>query len=301
MTNPLDLRGPDFLAFYFIYGLGVFLLAGLARVLWQWSSSQTPAGARWSPGIYPSEGDAYILALLRGGPKEVAVAVLGRLVAEGFFFLEGSALRRSPNQPADRSRLSLLEEEAYSAVASSAGTSGIAPPAALSLVVSRLEPRLAGARADLEVAGLAPNAEQRKGYHAIGLAALLLVTGLGAAKLFVAWLRGRSNIQFLVVLTIVSAVASFLLMKPPLQTATGRRYLKWLKESHQGLVSMVSAGRRQGFGELALVAGIFGLEALPTLAPLKKALIPPSSSGGGDSSGCGGGGGCGGGCGGCGG
>ncbi|HEY0510650.1 MAG TPA: hypothetical protein VGH73_02015, partial [Thermoanaerobaculia bacterium] len=105
------------------------------------------------------------------------------------------------------------------------------------------------------------------------------------------------------VLLIVSLVVSFKLMAPPLQTAAGKRYLKWLRKSHQGLVSMVSAGRRQGFGELALVAGIFGLESLPTLAPLKKALIPPPQSGGdGGGSGCGGGGGgCGGGCGGCGG
>ena len=85
------------------------------------------------------------------------------------------------------------------------------------------------------------------------------------------------------------------------------RYLSWLKESHKGLMGMVTDGRRQGFGELALVAGIFGISALPSLQPLHKAFVPPSSSGGGGdggsscSSGCGGGGGCGGGCGGCGG
>ena len=307
MINPLDMRGPEFLGFYVFWGAGVFLLAGLARALWHFAG-ETPAGARWGPGIYPSEGDAYAIALLRGGSREVAVTVLGRLVAEGFFYLQEDSLRQQETQP-DRSRLSLLEEEAYAAIASStSGTSGLAPPAALSRVEQALEPRLAGARTDLEVAGLAPGAGQRKGYYTIGVTALLLVTGLGAAKLLVAWMRGRHNVGALIVLLIISAVAGFKLMRPPLQTAAGKRYLKWLKESHQGLVSMVSAGRRQGFGELALVAGIFGLEILPTLAPLRKALIPPPSTSGGDSgsscsssSGCGGGGGCGGGCGGCGG
>jgi uncharacterized protein (TIGR04222 family) len=302
MINPLDMRGPEFLGFYIFWGAGVFLLTGLARALWHFAG-ETPAGARWGPGIYPSEGDAYTIALLRGGSREVAVTVLGRLVAEGFFYLQEDSLRQQEKQP-DRSRLSLLEEEAYSAIAqSTSGTSGLAPPAALARVAQALEPRLAGARTDLETAGLAPGAGKRKGYYTIGVTALLLVTGLGAAKLFVAWMRGRHNVGVLIVLLIISAVAGFKLMRPPLQTAAGQRYLKWLKESHQGLVSMVSAGRRQNFGELALVAGIFGLEILPTLAPLKNALVPPATSDGGGScsSGCGGGGGCGGGCGGCGG
>lgn len=301
MTTPLDLRGPDFLLFYIPYGLCVFALAWLARVLWSHASDRSIAGARWSPGIYPAEGDAYTLALLRGGPREVAVAVLGRLVAEGFLFLESNALRLPKDQTANRSRLSPLEQEAYAAVASAAGSSGVAPPKALSLVEKRLEPRLAGARADLEAAGLAPDAGQQKGYRAIGLVTGLLVLGLGVAKLLVAWMRGRSNVGFLLLLLFFGTFAVVALRKPPLQTPAGRRYLKWLRESHQGLVSMVSDGRRQGFGELALVAGIFGLETLPALAPLRKALIPPPSSSGDGGSGCGGGGGCGGGCGGCGG
>jgi uncharacterized protein (TIGR04222 family) len=256
-------------------------------------------GARWAPGIYPSEGDAYAIALLRGGTKEVAVTALGRLVAEGFLHLEKDALHRDQRKSAELSRLSLFEAEALAAFSSSS----IAPPDALSLVVRKLEPKLASVRTDLEMSGLAPGADQRAGYRAIGLVALLLVTGLGLLKLFVALGTGHDKVQFLIVLLIISFITGVSLTKPPLQTVAGARYLKWLRSSHQGLVKMVGAGRRQSFGELALVAGIFGLEILPTLAPLKQALVPPSStsSGGGDSSGCGGGGGCGGGCGGCGG
>jgi len=299
MTNPLDMKGPEFLGFYIVYGLGVFLLAGLIRLFWHRAYEAAP-GARWRPGVYPAEGDAYTLALLRGGVREVALTILGRLMVEGFFVLDGNVLREPRNPGSNRSRLSTLEEGALAAI-----TPGLDPPQALSRVEKALEPGLAGARTDLEMAGLAPGPAQRRGYRRIGLGALLLVTGLGLAKLLVALMRGRSNVQFLIILLIVSVVASVRLMKPPLQTAAGKRYLKWLQESHKGLAEMVSSGRRHGFGELALVAGIFGLEILPTLAPLKQALIPPPSSGsdggGGDSSGCGGGGGCGGGCGGCGG
>jgi uncharacterized protein (TIGR04222 family) len=298
----LHMKGPDFLLFYIAWGLGVFLLAWVARLVWHWAH-RTVSAARWSPGIYPAEGDAYTIALLRGGPKEVAVTVLGRLMAEGYFFLEGSSLRRSKDQP-DRSRLTPLEEEAFAAIAASTpGSFGIVPTAALSQVVNKLQLRLAGARSELEAAGLSPGADRRQGYQVIGFAFLLLVTGLGLAKLLMALHTGHAKVQFLVILLVMSVFAGIYLMKPPLQTVAGTRYLKWLRESHQGLVKMVSAGRRQSYGELALVAGIFGLEILPTLAPLKTALIPPlTTSGGGDSgSGCGGGGGCGGGCGGCGG
>ena len=296
MVNPLDLPGPEFLKLYSAYGLGVFLLAWLLRVLWLRTAS-VPAGARFSPGMYPAAGDAYILALLRGGTKEVALAVLGRLVAEKFLVLKGSLLRQPEGSPADGSRLSPLEEEALAVFASrSGGFLGFVPSANFSSVMKKIEPRLAGARAELAIAGLAPGDRERKVCRAIGLATLVLISGPGAAKLLVAIERGRSNIQFLIVLLIVSILASLALMKPPLQTAAGKRYLSWLQESHQELRNRVSAGRREGIGELALVAGIFGLDVLPSLAPLQKMLVPSAgdSSGGGDSGGCGGGGGCGG-------
>jgi uncharacterized protein (TIGR04222 family) len=299
MTDLLHMKGPEFLVFYISWGAGIFLLAWLARLLWRWMAQTAVPGARWAPGIYPVEGDAYAIALLRGGTKEVAVTALGRLVAEGFLHLEKDALHPNGKKSADRSRLAAIEEQALAAC----GSSSIAPPEALSRVVRRLEPKLSGVQTDLEMSGLAPGADQRAGYHVIGLVALLLVTGLGLLKLFVALGTGHKNVLFLIILLVISLILGVALTKPPLQTVAGARYLKWLKSSHQGLVKMVGAGRRQSFGELALVAGIFGLEILPTLAPLKRALIPPpsTSSGGGDTTGCGGGGGCGGGCGGCGG
>jgi uncharacterized protein (TIGR04222 family) len=299
------MRGPEFLGFYIVYGLCVLGVIALFRAIWGWMYRAPTESLRWRPGVYPSEGDAYTIALLRGGPREVALAIFGRLVTEGFLVLEGGILRQ-PSQPATaRARLSPLEEEAIAVVAE-----GVPAKEALGQMVGGLEPRLARLREELEAEGLAPGISQRPIYGSFGLAALLLVPGLGLAKLVVALARGKSNILFLVILMILGALAAVALSKLPGQTTAGKRFLKWLKESHQGLVQMVSAGRSQRHGDIALVAAIFGIEILPALAPLKLALVPPPKTGdssggcGGSSScssGCGGGGGCGGGCGGCGG
>jgi uncharacterized protein (TIGR04222 family) len=303
MTNPLDLRGPEFLAFYVPYAVCVFLLIWLARELWR-RAQEAPASGRWSPGIYPTESDTPAIALLRGGPEEVARTLLGRLVAEGFLVIDGNSLARPRELPRDRSRLTPLETEAMRA-----GPGSVTPEAAhevLARVTKEIAPHLEPIRLELEAAGLAPGPEQRRGYRLLGLVALLMVTGLGVIKLLVAMSRGRSNVGLLILLTFFSLFVAVRLMKPPFQTAAGSRYLSWLKQSHQGLMSMVIDGRRSGLGELALAVGIFGISALPSLQPLHKAFIPPRSSSSGDggsgcSSGCGGGGGCGGGCGGCGG
>jgi uncharacterized protein (TIGR04222 family) len=319
MINPLDLRGPEFLGFYVLWGAGVFLLARLLRAFWN-RAGETSAGPRWSPGIYPSEVDAPAIALLRSGPEEVARVILGKLVAEGFLVLNGSAIGLPAPPPQDRSRLAPLDEEVLRAVSAAAGSAEIGAHEALNRTILELTPHLAPLREELESAGLAPSPEQRRGYHFLGLAFLLMVTGLGAAKLLVALARGRSNIQFLLFFMAISLVLSVLLMKPPRQTGDGTRYLEWLRRSHEGLAILLSDGRRQSFGELTLVAAIFGLGYLPMLSSLQAALVPPprarsdgdggsfdsgcsSGDGGGGScsSGCGGGGGCGGGCGGCGG
>ncbi|HTG34167.1 MAG TPA: TIGR04222 domain-containing membrane protein [Thermoanaerobaculia bacterium] len=324
MINPLDMKGPEFLAFYFIYGLGVFLLGWWLRVFLH-RAAEMPAGPRWNPGIYPSEVDAPAIALLRSGPEEVARVILGKLVAEGFLVLNGSAIGLPAPPPQDRSRLTPLDEEVLRAVSAAAGDTGIVASEALSRTVWDLKPRLEPIQEELESAGLAPGPEQRRGYHFLGLAALVMVTGFGAVKLLVALARGRGNVQYLLLLMAVSLVLSVFLMKPPAQTAAGHRYLEWLRRSHEGLAILLSDGRRQSFGELTLVAAIFGIDYLPMLSSLQAALVPPprarsdggcgfdsgggdassgsscSSGGGSCSSGCGGGGGCGGGCGGCGG
>jgi uncharacterized protein (TIGR04222 family) len=310
MINPLDMRGPQFLGFYLLYGLGVFLLLVLLREIWNRRPAPSATG-RLQPGIYPTESDAYIIALLRGGSQAVARSLLGRLVAEELFILEGSTLRQPAEPPRNRSRLSPLEEEAFRDLSTSITTT-VEASAALANLEAILGLRLQPLREELEGAGLVPAAAHTSRYRALGLAALVAVSGLGLAKLLVALARGRTNVLFLVILLGLSVLAAVVLMKPPRLTQVGKRYLSWLADSHRGLMTMLAEGRRQSLGEVALIAGIFGIETLPFLSPLQQALVPRRASKGGEhgcgagSSSCssggsscsGGGSGCGSGCGG---
>lgn len=292
--NPLDLKGPDFLAFYIPYAVVVLAIALLARSIYKGSAGDEPALARWRPGIYPREGDAYAIALMRGGPREVAITVLGRLFSSNLIEVSDRVLRRA-TPPGSGPSLEPIESEALCVL----GNTVVAARAEKE-VGKAIEPHVRMLADDLERQGLIPTAGQRRGYWRICGGALLAVTGLGAAKLLVALARGRTNVDYLILLLALFTGLGWYFLKPPLRTRFGDRYLSWLKDSHRGLVNLLSSGRRDDLREMALIAGIYGLKTLPVFSPLHTAMNPPSD-GGSDGGGCGGGGCGGGGCGGCGG
>jgi uncharacterized protein (TIGR04222 family) len=320
--NPLDMNGPEFLAFYILYGLIVLLATLLVRAYLR--SPRSPAlSARWSPGVYPREGDAYAIALLRGGPREVARTVLARLISLNLITVEGRTFRQGGGQPPPT--LAPIESAAFADLLKAG--SGISAHDAEWTVLSAVEPYLEPMEQDLRLQGLLPDPSVQARFESFRLLVLLVLPGLGLLKLLVAFLRGRSNIGFLIAITIAYAFALYKIFEPPRRTRAAERYLAWLCESHQGLSKLLSQGRRGHGAELALVASIYGLQAVPELSPLRNVLQPKPStgsssgsgggggsggdssggdssggdSGGGDSGGCGGGGCGGGGCGGCGG
>lgn len=306
--NPLDLRGPDFLAFYIPCAAAVFAMALVARWLYRGSTGDEPVLARWTPGVYPRDGDAYAIALLRGGPAEVARTVLGRLVACNLLEVSGLLLRRF-TPPGTWPYLDPLESQALQVF-----DNAIVAAQAEKEVRNAVGSHLRMMTEDLERQGLIPSPAQRQVYWQICGLALAAVSGLGLVKLLVALLRGRGNVGFLTLLLILFTGLGYYLLKPPPRTRSGDQYLDWLKESHRGLINLISSGRRDDLGEVALIAGIYGLGILPVFSPLHTALKQPvphrpghdgSGSGGGGCGGgvssCGsggGGGGCGGGCGG---
>jgi uncharacterized protein (TIGR04222 family) len=315
--NPLDLRGPEFLQFYLLYTLGVLAVAWLIRT---WLLGQKPdsGAARWSPGIYPREGDGYHIALLRGGPGEVIHTVLGSLLSAGLITVEERTLRRPNEGPPPR--LPAIESEAFGALA--VADCGMGISGAESLVSSAVAPYVEQMGQDLRREGLVVSEAQVQSFRRLRLLALAALLGLGMAKIVVALGRGRTNVGYLILMMIACAVAAYFLFRPPARTRAGDEYLSWLRESHKGLVNLLSHGRREDLSEMALVAGIYGLQVLPAMSPLDRALRskPPAVGGGGDGGaahgggcgggscgsggggggGCGGGGGGGGGCGGCG-
>jgi len=306
--NPLDLRGPEFLAFYLVWSSVVLVLLRAARSHWERRippGGTLPAG-RFAPGTYPRESDAYTIALLRGGLEETARALLARLVAEGSVVIDGRELKR-PDPPPDTSRLEPLEREVLQSILPPAG-SGIAAQEAEKKALRIVQDRSSEMQTDLEGQGLAPAEPQRQMYALFRNIALVAILGLGLMKVLVGISRDRP-VGFLILLLLGFGFGGLYVLRTPLQTPAGRQYLAWLQESHRGLVQMIEQGRRTGHGELCLAAGIYGLTVLPDFAPLLTALTPPRSSDSGcsssssscSSSGCGGGGCGGGGCGGCGG
>jgi uncharacterized protein (TIGR04222 family) len=302
MMNPIDMQGPEFLKFYFFYGFGLLLAFRILRTFWVHTRLPSTS-TRWSPGTYPREGDGYLIAFLRGGKPEVATALLSRLVTTGRLVLDGRTLRPGTTSQMEGPRLSSLEQTALAAI-----PDGTASDSASSRLQTALEPSFRPIEEDLERNGLLVTREQRRSLRQLTVLAMLAVPGLGLVKLGVAVSRGHFNIGYLILLILVYSYCALLAMAPPRQTPAGRKYLAWLQASHQGLVDRVTAGRRSG-EDLALLVGIYGLAALPTIPymqDLRQAMQPPgSSSTSGDSgSGCGsdsGGDGGGGGCGGCGG
>jgi uncharacterized protein (TIGR04222 family) len=311
--NPLDLTGPQFLLFYLAWGVGGLLLAWMLRAS-RLSKFQVLVDTRpWIPGYYPQESEAYAIALLRGGRKEAVRILLGRLVSAGLVEVTENGLRRTPNPEGERSLLP-LERTAFHAV-SPAGLPYPVEPAIELAVSSHLD----ALELEIERQGLVTSPAERQALRNVQMLALLLVSGLGLAKLFVALARGKTNVGFLLILLAAYTLAALLLLRPPRLTSAGRLYIEWLRESHQGLVPLAA----NGGGGLGIATGIYGLAAVPALADTVDrrrrqnegdgAVVAGSGDSGGGSGGSdggssscgggdGGGGGCGGGgCGGCGG
>lgn len=130
-----------------------------------------------------------------------------------------------------------------------------------------------------------------------------LVEAVAVVKVFTALAAGRSNVLFLVIL---AAIAAFLFIRLVYmrKTALGRKYIATQQSLFKGLKQRAgSIQKGGGNADLAILAAVFGLAAVPAMAfPFVDHLAVKrtgSGDGGGDSGssesgGCGGGGGCGG-------
>jgi uncharacterized membrane protein YgcG len=136
--------------------------------------------------------------------------------------------------------------------------------------------------------------------------ALIILWTFSLTKLALAYARGRSNVGFLIILTLISTVIAVKVARPRL-TGRGSAMVASLRTLFQSLkqrASTLMPGSAPN--ELLLLSAVYGVGALPTDSfPFIKKLYPQASASSSSScgsscgSGCGGGG-CGGGCGGCG-
>jgi uncharacterized protein (TIGR04222 family) len=277
--NPFDLRGPEFLLFYFCFSLAVIISIVVFR---------RRAESGDAPRIDLS--DPYLIAYLRGGREEAWRVSVISLVDRGMLVMDGRLVRRADNvaydmvgRPMERAVLEKFR----------------VPGKAVTVLESRNLTQVFQFYQDsLERLGLLPDAavfNARLMRLLPGLAALAVV---GVIKIQIG-LSLERPVGFLFMMMIVAIVIAAAISFPRL-TARGKELLEDVTNLYSGLRTQVNSFRPgSASAELTMFAAVFGVAALAE-SPLgyTQTLFPQttSSDGGG---GCGGGG-CGG-CGGCGG
>lgn len=300
--NPFDLRGPEFLLFYFILSPIVIGILALARQAAESSSAPKMDLA-----------DPYLIAYLRDGKNEVLRIAIISLVDRRLLVANGPEIKRaetatpdSVRKPLDRAILEKFTNRGEAA--------SVFEDSSLGLIANQYSQPLKAFR-------ILPDDSVTRARRIRFLVALFFLIGVGAIKIIIALERGRTNILFLIVLIIASVVIAQKVAFPRL-TALGANVLKDIQNLYGGLRSRAALIRPGGASiEAAMLAAVFGISALSSSSfaftkDLFRRAHSSSSAWHGSSSGscgssCGssggssggsscGGGGCGGGCGGCG-
>ena len=311
--NPFDLRGPEFLVFYFFFSAAVIGCIILLRRLDENRESGKP----------PLD-DPYLVAYLRGGEGEaVRVAALS-LLDRGLLTLKSSG--SSSLFSAGENRLELTDARAIETVKrpiEKRVLEAFKTPVPISTTLELLEnctPCLDYAR-NLEQLGLLPSPDTREKRRVRKQIAVGLLLGVALLKIFIAISRGRTNILFLIVLAILAAYVTSHISNP-FRTTRGEKFLEDVKCLFASIRLRADSLRPGGAtSDLIWLASAYGLTAVPEFVfphvsaffprkPLRNAGSTGASDSGGFFSSCGttscggsgcGGGGCGGGgCGGCG-
>jgi len=298
IPNIFDLRGPDFLGFFFWFALVMFIGAFvLRRIL----ISGVRAGPLDRDGL-----DAYDLAFLAGRQKRATDAAIVALMKRHLIAVTDSGNVQLLQQPEALGlhpvELSLVDN--------------LAVNKSLHLHTFRIQAGsvLAGIQEKLEGQSLIFKPSQARLTQMLPLFAALAVPMMGLIKIMVGISRDKP-VMFLVlgsIATLVGAIALF--ARVPFRTGAGEALLKKMRLENRTLRTRCNAAGAPDFA-LPMAVALFGMAPLAgtPYAPVRKQLAPAGGDSGsfwstsgsscGGSSGCGGGGsGCGGGggCGGCG-
>jgi uncharacterized protein (TIGR04222 family) len=307
-----DLPGPQFLLAYTLFALAVIVITWFI-------GRRLAAGTHDDPLVIPRDPDPWEIACLRGGENEVARLGVLRLVQNGLLqetkqagksrVIHSGAPSPDGFQPTRLER-AILE---FHQSARAPGTmfhpfSGIGFKLR-DIVRSEMEP-------DLRRRGLLVSGSDRTLSALVITVAIALLVSVAAWKLGLAQARGKHNIGFLIMLTLISVLMTPLLGWVGRVSARGLKYVRQLAVAFEGLkddVRVEDDGFRRGDAERALLlAGVFGMGSLSgsswsNVSEWYRRSAASNSGcgcGGATVSSCGagsGGGGCGGGCGGCGG
>ena len=299
--NPLDFRGPEFLAFYI--ALSAVVIIGSVILRRKIESAPTPR---------LDLSDPLLIAFLRGGHPEAMRVATFSLIDRGLLTCSGTRLKTATHARSESVRRP-IEKELLKKFASSGEASSMFNDSKLKSTCNEYEQTL-------KKVGLLPDDYITRVRTVIFGFVVVVLGGIGISKLIVALERGRPNVCFLIVLIIVAIVIAKRQLFPRL-TESGKVMLEGVRELYSELKDRVLFLQPGGATiEPMMLAAVFGVGALAgegfaytkKLFPRAKQVSGSSSGGsscgsgcgfsGGSSSSCGSscGGGCGGGCGGCG-
>jgi uncharacterized protein (TIGR04222 family) len=286
---PFNLDGPTFLFFFVPFAAAlIFGVVVLRRAL---EGGEVPKLKSIAP---------YVLAYLRGGEDEAVRVAVVSLVDRGLVKADGSKIARSESadpQQVRREIEKLVLERC------------VTPVEAISLFGDRAAAdACAEYRDELTAAGLLPDEGALSRRRILMAVFLVLFLGTAITKMVIGVQSGRP-ITFLVVLTVIGSVILAAAATGPRRTRRGDLFLADMQSFFGGLKERAAEIKPGGAdADLVLLAGAFGLAALPAANfAYTRQLYPKVSSGSTCGSACGSscgsscGGGCGGGCGGCGG
>ncbi|MFN7920578.1 MAG: TIGR04222 domain-containing membrane protein [Bryobacteraceae bacterium] len=287
--NPLEFRGPEFLLFY-----GVLATAIIMAVWWL----NRQLGSDLTPGEVDIT-DPYEIAYLRGGRNEVIRVAVVKLVQSKILRVVDSKTVVIDDPAGGRALSNPLEREIAKLF-----SSPMEPHKAFAQMQIRDQTNTYERR--LVRKGLLLDDEMTSSRTRRAWVAALVLWGLAGAKILIGMSRNRP-VSFLVGMLVISTCALLIVSFTRRRTVHGDNAVEGIRQ--------VFAYQREmqpdaGVAQVALVAAVFGLAAIPLEAfPERKGLFPRANGDGSScgsscgSSGCGsgGGGGCGGGgCGGCG-
>ena len=317
LDNPIaSMDGISFLVLFIVFIVITLAVLAVAK-------SNIDKTDRMPIPAIPPEIDPFEIAFLRGGENELARSVVFSLVQKGLVEIvnsEKSGIIRRVDNKGDAARLSAIEEVALGWIGTNRETKEVFGSGGLS---ERLQRHNAKYEIDLASRQFLMPPEWQSKARKFGIAAALLIAGLGGYKIFAAVLGGRWNIGFTIVIGLIAVVAAISIGRLPRMTKLGKQYIERLQAAFEDLklrsqAPYIAGGTQQraiaeggfaGVDPLLLSVGVFGTGILAgtMFSSYNDAFArqqAASSSGCGSSCGssCGsgdGGGGCGGGCGGC--
>lgn len=253
----INLRGPDFLGVYLIIAVLVIAFA------WYRTRMDDPTRGVLSPVVL-EQLDPFEIAFLRGGHAELARLTIIDLIARRYLEVRGQERTTtigSTPQPPDEKFLNPVARYVFDWMRRGRHMVDIVPGLTVQLIHSGVAVPMQQA---LEARQLVTTRRHREdaSRRVWPYAAILL--GLAGYKLFVAlFLRGRTNVIFLIILAFVALAILVNVTKPGRLTALGRAYLKRVQSALTGLQtrvqSLISNSERD---HLLLAVGAYGVGVL---------------------------------------